>query len=333
MADIDDPAVVVTHWVHPEVVQALARFCRPVAPPERRVMSRDEVLAALADASGVLVCMADHVDDGFLDAGPNLRVVSATLKGYDNIDVAACTRRGVWLTILPDQLTAPAAELALCLTLGILRRVGEGDRHVRSGAYAGWRPEFYGATLADSRVGVIGMGRLGRAYTRLLVSCGARVVYADETPLPPADEEALGVRRVEPSELLAASDVVVPLVPLTPATKNMIDADAIARMRSGTALVNVCRGSVVDEHAVADALESGHLSGYAADVFAMEDWAAADHPATIPQRLLDHPRTLFTPHLGTAVDRARLRMSLAAVRQAEAALDGRRPEYAINQVP
>lgn len=326
------PIVVVTHWVHPEVADALTAFCRPVLRHERDVMDRGEVLAALTGAEAVIVCMADHVDDEFLDAGPDLRIVGATLKGYDNIDVDACTRRGIWLTILPDELTAPAAELTLGLTLGILRRVGEGDRLVRSGTYTGWRPELYGATLAGSTVGIIGLGAVGQAYARLLVACGAHVVYADAVPLHPADESALGATRVAVDELLGTSDVVVPLVPLTADTSNLLDAKAIATMRDGSVLVNVCRGSVVDERAVAEALESGHLAGYAADVFAMEDWAVAGHPTAVPQRLLDHPRTLFTPHLGTAVDEVRLGMSLAAVRQVEAALAGHRPEYAINQV-
>lgn len=329
MMSVDKP-VVVTHWVHPEVVETLERFCRPLVPSSRDVMPREEVMAALRDAHGVVVCMTDHVDQQFLDAGPKLRIVSATLKGYDNIDTVACTRRGIWLTILPDELTGPAAELALGLTLGILRRVGEGDRLVRSGAYEGWRPTLYGATLAGSTVGIIGFGAVGRAYARMLDACGARVVYTDVTAHDPAD--SLPVTRLSYDELICTSDIVVPLVPLTSDTRTLLDAKMLAAMRPGAMLVNVCRGSVVDEHAVADALESGHLAGYAADVFAMEDWAVEGRPTAIPQRLLAHPRTLFTPHLGTAVEEVRLGMSLAAAQQVEAALAGARPEYAINRV-
>lgn len=325
-----DRLVVVTHWVHPEVVEALEEFCRPVVPSQRGVMPREEIVTALREAQGVVVCMADHVDAQLLDAGPQLRIVAATLKGYDNIDADACTRRGIWLTILPDELTAPAAELALGLTLGILRRVGEGDRLVRSGGYQGWRPVLYGASLAGSTVGIIGLGAVGLAYARMVDACGARVVYTDVGRVDQAVTPA--VTRLPYDELLGTSDVVVPLVPLTSDTREMLDDKALAAMRPGAVLVNVCRGSVVDEHAVADALESGHLAGYAADVFAMEDWAIEGRPAAIPRRLLDHPRTLFTPHLGTAVDEVRLGMSLAAARQVEAALAGTRPEYAVNMV-
>jgi phosphonate dehydrogenase len=322
--------VVVTHWVHAEVLSALERFCTPLAPAARDVVPRDEVLVQLGDAAGVVVCMADHVDETFLEAGPDLRIVSATLKGYDNIDVAACTRHGVWVTILPDQLTRPAAELCMALILGLLRRVGEGDRQVRAGEYRGWRPRLYGSSLAGATVGILGLGAVGRMLASLLAPFGAQITFTD--PRPVHLDDAIPARKVRVPELLAESDVVVPLVPLSPQTRRLMDADMIASMRPGAYLVNVGRGSVVDEDAVADALEAGHLAGYAADVFAMEDWARPDRPRRIPDRLLRHPRTLFTPHLGTAVENVRREMSLAAVRQVEDALAGRRPEYALNEV-
>ncbi|GAA2593503.1 NAD(P)-dependent oxidoreductase [Actinomadura fulvescens] len=321
--------VVVTHWVHAEVLRALERSCRPLAPAERDVVPRGEVLAKLKDAVGVLVCMADHVDEEFIEAGPELRVVSATLKGYDNIDVAACTRRGIWVTNLPDQLTRPAAELAMALILGLLRRVGEGDRHVRTGTYQGWRPQLYGSSLEGATVGIIGMGEVGRTLVAMLGPFAAQVVYTDARPVQPPP----GARQVDLAELLASSDLVVPLVPLSPQTHHLLDSAALASMRPGSHLVNVCRGSVVDECAVVDSLEAGHLAGYAADVFAMEDWAQPGRRTRIPERLLRHPRTLFTPHLGTAVDSVRRGMSLAAARQVEAVLSGRSPDYALNEVP
>jgi phosphonate dehydrogenase len=331
MMDGDRPVVVVTHWVHPEVIAALERFCRPVAPAERSVVPRVEVLGRLGVAEGVLVCMADHVDEEFLAAAPRLRIVSAALKGYDNIDVAACTRRGVWLTILPGQLTAPAAELAVALILGLLRRVAEGDRLVRAGGYRGWRPTLYGSSLAGAAVGIIGMGAVGRAVTERLLPFGCRISYCDTVAMPADEERALGVRRLDLAGVLSGSDIVVPLVPLTRATYRMIDADALARMRPGCYLVNTCRGSVVDEEAVATALGSGDLAGYAADVFALEDWAVPDRPRALSERLRQHPRTLFTPHLGTAVDRVRREMSLTAARQVEQAFNDLVPEYAINR--
>jgi phosphonate dehydrogenase len=325
------PRVVVTHWVHSEVAGYLAGFCDPVLPgADQGVWPRERVAELVADASGLIVSMADSVDEEFLNGCPRLRVVSATLKGYDNFDADACARRGIWLTIVPDLLTAPTAELAAGLIITGLRRVAEGDRHVRSGGFAGWRPRFYGATLRGATTGIVGMGEVGQALTALLAPFGTRIVYHDARRLPAAAEQRLQAAGLGLPDLLASCDVVVLLLPLTAATHRLIGRAALRRMRPGAFLVNVGRGSVVDEEAVADALATGHLGGYAADVFAMEDWALSGRPASIPARLLAHPKTLFTPHLGSAVDAVRRQMSLQAASQVRQVLDGQRPDHAVN---
>ena len=323
--------VVVTHWVHPEVVSYLARFAEPRVPSAAEgVWPGARVAELAATADGLITCMADTVDDSFLARCPRLRVISATLKGYDNFDAAACTRRGVWLTILPDLLTVPTAELAVALILGVTRQLGPADRYVRSGQFTGWRPQFYGTGLAGATVGIAGMGQVGQAAAARLRAFGTRIVYYDQRPLDPALAGQLAATRLDLAGLLAASDVVLMLLPLATDTVQLIDAAALARMRPGAFLVNVGRGSVVDEQAVLAALQAGRLGGYAADVFAMEDWALPGHPVQIPPGLLSHPRTLFTPHLGSAVDSVRRDMSLAAARQVEQALRGQRPEHAVN---
>jgi phosphonate dehydrogenase len=276
--------------------------------------------------------MADHVDEQFLEAGPQLRIVSATLKGYDNIDVAACTRRGIWLTVLPHELSDAAADLAIGLMIGVMRRIREGDLQVRSGSHVGWRPRLYGTNLTGRTVGIIGMGAVGQALASRLEVFRAHILYS-ESASRPEDAGLLGsARRVPLADLLALSDVVVPLVPLNTSTAGMLGAAEIGQMPAGSYLINVSRGSVVDEEAVARALESGQLAGYAADVFALEDYALPGHPSAIPPALLGHPRTLFTPHLGTAADEVRLSMSLAAAGQVRLALAGHRPPYAVNDV-
>jgi phosphonate dehydrogenase len=324
--------VVITHWVHAEVTAYLAGFCEPVGPgQEEGVWPRPRVAGLAAGARGLIVSMADQVDEAFLAGCPRLQVVSATLKGYDNFDADACARRGVWLTILPDLLTGPAAELTVGLIIGLLRRVAEGDRHVRGGAFAGWRPRWYGATLHGATTGIVGMGEVGQALAARLAPFGTRIVYHDRRRLPAAAEQRLQATRLDLPGLLAASDVVVLLLPLTSRTASLLGRSALNRMRPGAFLVNAGRGSVVDEEAVAGALESGRLGGYAADVFAMEDWARPGRPASIPARLLAQPRTLFTPHLGSAVDEVRRQMSLEAARQVRQVLNGERPDHAVNE--
>lgn len=176
--------------------------------------------------------MADCVDGTWLAACPRLRVVATVAKGYDNIDVAACTRRGVWVTNLPDLLTAPTAELVVGLMLALLRRITEADAYVRSGAFTGWRPVFYGTSLQGATVGIIGMGQLGQAVARRIRAFDATVIFYD--PAVPAAGSAMPeAARVPLADVLARSDVVVPLVPLTPATERLLDAAALATMRPG----------------------------------------------------------------------------------------------------
>ena len=155
------PRVVLTHWVHPEVLDLLAAECEVVSVPERDVLPAEEVRRRCRDSQAVIMCMADCLDDSFLESCPRLVIVAASLKGYDNFDVDACTRRGVWFTNVPNLLTTPTAELAVALLLGLGRNLLPGDRSVRSGKLAGWRPTLYGNGLGGRTVGLVGMGDWG----------------------------------------------------------------------------------------------------------------------------------------------------------------------------
>lgn len=324
------PEVVITHWVHPEVITYVSEFAT-VWAPAAGVWSRDEVIERARTADALITSMADLVDDELLAACPRLRVVSAALKGYDNIDVAACTRRGVWVTILPDLLTAPTAELAIGLAIGIMRQIRVGDAVVRGGGFTGWRPTLYGTGLAGTDVGIVGMGRMGRAVAKRMAAFEpGRLRYADPVRLTPEEERALGAEHVDVPELLRVSELIVLAVPLSWKTRHMVGLWALADVRRGAYLVNLSRGSVVDEAAVLAALDDGRLAGYAADVFELEDWALPDRPRHLPDRLRTHPRTLFTPHLGSAVGEVRREVSLAAARQVRQALEGTRPDHAVN---
>ena len=325
------PRVVVSHWIHPEVRESLGTFSEPVAPTERVVWERDELVARARDADALIACMADHVDAAFLDWCPRLKIVAATLKGYDNFDAQACARRGIWLTIVPEAIIEPTAELAVGLVIALLRRINEADRVIRERPYAGWRPEFYAKTLRGSDVGLVGMGALGQAIATLLTAFGPRIRYADPQPLSPGVASALGAERRSIDALISESEVLIVALPLTRETRGLLNCDLIAQMPPGAILVNVGRGSTVDENAVADALQAGRLDGYAADVYAAEDWALEDRPSGIPPLLIAHPRTVFNPHLGSAVDAVRRQMSLVAVEQVRQALSGQVPEHAVNR--
>ncbi|MHB0974471.1 MAG: hydroxyacid dehydrogenase [Thiobacillus sp. SCN 63-1177] len=326
------PKVILTHRVHPEVIELLAEHCEVIPNPGPETLPLDEILQRAKDAEALMTFMPDRVDEAFLRACPRLRVVGCALKGYDNYDVEACTRHGVWITNVPDLLTIPTAELTIGLLIGLTRNMLAGDRFVRTGRFNGWRPALYGSGLTGKTLGLIGMGAVGQAIAQRLVGYDMRVLYTDPVALPKEKEAQWGLDRVELPALLAASDFVVPMVPYRDQTLHMIDGDALARMKTGAYLINTCRGSVVDEQAVVEALASGRLAGYAADVFEMEEWARPDRPQAIPQALLDDSeRTLFTPHIGSAVDAVRLEIELEAARNILQALRGEIPQGAINR--
>lgn len=322
--------IVLTHWVHDEVLDLLRPYGQVVANPGRTTLSREEVLARAGAGDALVAFMPDRIDDAFLARCPRLRVVAGALKGADNIDVAACTERGVWVTVVPDLLTEPTAELAVALLLALLRNVPQGDRHVRAGGYAGWRPVLYGGSLTESRVGILGMGAVGRATARRLRGFGCEIAWCD----PAVGDGAAGVvgTRLDLPDLLRWSERLVVAAPLTPETFRALDAASLRRLPAGAYVVNVGRGSVVDESAVAAALAAGRLAGYAADVFACEDLSLPDRPREIPPELLAlGDRTVFTPHLGSAVDGVRRAIAMAAARSVVDVLEGRAPSGAVNR--
>ena len=330
---MNKPKVVLTHWVHPEIIELLREKAEVVANPGRKTLPREVLLERAKDADALMAFMPDCIDEAFLKACPRLKIIAAALKGFDNFDVDACTRHGVWLTIAPDLLTIPTAELTVGLVLGITRNMLEGDRHIRSGQFAGWRPELYGLGLYGRTAGIVGLGLVGRAVAERLKGFGMNLVYSDEISLPPDEEEQLGLTKVTFSGLLDSSDIVIPLLPLTDRTFHLFDGNALARMKKGSYLVNACRGSVVYEMAVVESLEKRHLAGYAADVFEMEDWIRPDRPRSIPKALLENTaQTFFTPHLGSAVDDVRIEIERYCARSILQALDSKIPEGKVNDI-
>ena len=315
------PRVVVTHRIHQPVRDLLARHSELIANEQLEPWPRAHLLSLTSTAEALMVFMPDSLDDEFLAACLQLKIVAAALKGFDNFDVEACTRRGIWFTIVPDLLTEPTAELALALMLSLARNVLPGDRLIRTGHFAGWRPTLYGTGLHGSTVGLIGSGKVARALARMLEGFNCRILYSDPSL----------AGSVPLAELLRSSDFVLPLVPLTTGTLHLLNTETLSRMKPGAFLINVSRGSVVDEEAVADALASNRLAGYAADTFEMEDWARSDRPRSLSPRLLVQvDRTVFTPHLGSAVADVRLQIERAAALNILQALRGEQPEGAVN---
>lgn len=323
--------IVVTSPVFPEVERRLRELGEVVINERAAPWSRDELTVRLHDAAAMLAFMTDTIDGDLLNHAPRLKIVACALKGYDNFDVEACTRAGVWLTVVPDLLTVPTAELAVALTLGLSRNLLAGDDRVRSGNFDGWRAELYGFGLQRATVGIAGLGRVGLAIATCLKGFGARLLGFDERPISQAELTRCSISQVAWDNLVEESEVVILALPLNERTFHLIDAEELSRMQGGSRLVNVGRGSVVDEAAVAQSLEDGHLGGYAADVFEMEDWACENRPRLVSPRLLVlRDRTFFTPHLGSAVRSTRVAIEQAATDAIAAVLSGRQPANAVN---
>ncbi len=272
----------------------------------------------VAGAGALVADPTVPVDGALLDrAGPSLKVVANLAVGYDNVDMEAVRRRGVIATNTPDVLTDATAELAVTLMLAAGRRVAETDRIVRRGEWTGWEPEQYlGRELSGATVGLVGLGRIGGRVAELLAGFAPRLVFTSRR----RDRAAAarhGARQVTLDELLAISDFVSLHVALTPDTRHLIDAAALARCKPGAVLVNTGRGALVDTAALVDALRHGPLGAAGLDVY--------ENEPTVPAELVALPNTVLLPHLGSATRATRDAMATLCADNVIAVLDGRRP--------
>jgi glyoxylate reductase len=284
---------------------------------------RAELLAKVSSAAALIAQPTDRVDAELLSAAPLLRVVANVAVGYDNVDLPAAAARQVVITNTPDVLTESCAAYTIGLILAVTRRITEGDRVVRAGRWLGWKIDFMlGSELAGRQLGVIGMGRIGRSVASKASSAfGMRVAYA-RSPRSRGDDEAtpLGEGLWTPmslDQLLHSSDIVTLHVPLSPETKHLINTTTLARMKRSAFLVNMARGPVVDEAALAWALREGIISGAALDVY--------EHEPTVHAELLGLPNVVLAPHLGSATRETRTAMADLAVKNVVAVLEGRTP--------
>lgn len=287
-------------------------------PPPADALRREA-----AGADGLLCLLTDRVDDELLDAAPRLAVVANMAVGYDNVDVAAATSRGVPVTNTPGVLTETTADLTFALILAAARRIVEGDAMVRAGRWRSWGPMLLlGCDVHGATLGVVGMGRIGRAVAARGRGFGMSILYTDVERLEQVEAE-LGARYCTLDELLRRSDFVTLHVPLTGATTHLIGAAELALMKPTAVLVNTSRGPVIDEAALVAALEAGRLGGAALDVMEREP-VGPGHP------LLSAPRMLLTPHIASASVATRTRMATMAAENLVAALHGRRPPNLVN---
>jgi glyoxylate reductase len=278
----------------------------------------DELLRLAPGSVAIVADPSVPVGPELLDAaGPGLRVVSNFAVGYDNVEVDACRERGVAVTNTPGVLTNATAELALTLTLAAARRTSEAEAQLRAGRWDGWDPGAHlGLELSGATFGVVGLGRIGTRYAELVRDLAGEILYVARTPKPEA-ERALGVRRVELDELLGRADVVSLHAPGSAETRHLIGAAELEAMPKHAVLVNTSRGPLVDSLALARALAAGGIGAAGLDVY-------EDEP-DVPRELLEAPRCVLLPHIGSATRTARDGMASLAARNVLAVLAGDEP--------
>ncbi len=314
--------VIVTRPINPRAAGLLSEH-EVWTWPENRTMPRELLLERVIEAEGALVMLTDRIDDEFLDAGSRLRVVSQMAVGVDNIDLAACTSRGIPVGHTPDVLTETTADMAWGLLAAAARRIPEGRDYVLGGHWQEWDPDLLlGSDLWGTTLGIVGMGRIGAAVARRAAGFSMKVLYNSRSPKPGLEEE-IGAAYVELAELLAQADHVVITAAYTSETHHLIDHTALTRMKPTATLVNIARGPLVDPDALCEALRSGAIGSAALDVTEPEP-IPADHP------LLSLPNCLVIPHLGSASRGTRLAMATRAVENLLAGLAGKRVPWCAN---
>ncbi|MCL4501304.1 MAG: D-glycerate dehydrogenase [Deltaproteobacteria bacterium] len=315
--------VLVTARMPEEVLAQIRREHEVESYTEDPPIDRQSLLRLLPDREGLLCTITDAIDEELLDRGPNLRVIANYGVGFEHIDVAAATRRGIPVTNTPGVLTDATADLAFALVLATARRLVEGDKRVRDGKFTYWSPLlFLGVEVSGKTLGIIGLGRIGRAMAQRARGFGMRVLYFSRTPLPPDEEQELSASFAPLENLLAEADFVSLHVPLTPETRHLIGRRELALMKPTARLINTARGPVVDEGALVEALRQGRLGGAGLDVYEQE-------PQLTPG-LTDLDNVVLLPHMGSATIETRTKMGLMAAANLLAGLKGERPPNCLN---
>ncbi|MFT4612949.1 MAG: glyoxylate reductase [Bacteroidia bacterium] len=312
------PTVLVTQPLPESLLAPLVDLC------QLEVLCSGDSLATqdVAKLHGLICLLTDTIDSDLIDAMPQLAFVSSVSVGVDHVDVSALTTRGIPLGHTPGVLVDTTADLAFALLLSAARRLGEADRFIRGGNWLPqerWSPNFFlGKEVSGATLGIVGLGDIGQAVARRASGFGMQVLA-----WTPSGRQVPGVTSASLQAVLSSSDFVSVHVALSPDTHDLIDAAAIAAMKPGSVLINTARGGIVDEQALASALDSGHLYAAGLDVYAQE-------PLPLDSPLLSHPRVVLAPHIGSATTQTRLRMVELAVANAVAALQGQPMPHCFN---
>ena len=313
------PKVIVTRELTDGVMRRMADLFDASLNREDRGLTRAELEAAVADTDILVPTITDRIDADLLaKASPRLKLIANFGVGVDHIDLHAARERKILVTNTPGVLTEDTADMTMALILSVPRRLGEGEKLIRSGQWDGWKPSgMLGHRVNGKTLGIIGMGRIGRAVAKRAKGFGIRTIYYNRHRLPESIEAELGARFVELDVLFTQSDIVSINCPHTAETHHLVDAHRLSQMRSDAYLVNTSRGEVLDENALIEALESGRIAGAGLDVYVNEPH--------VDRRFLNLANTVLLPHMGSATYEGRAAMGEKVIANIRAWVDGHRP--------
>jgi glyoxylate reductase len=316
------PKVYSTHQLFEEARKILDANCEMQYWTDSERPPRAEVLRRAKDKEGLVCLLTERVNEEFLRSTPKLRIACNVAVGYDNIDVDACTKRGVVVTNTPGVLDETTADFAWTLLMAVARRVAEGEALARSGNWKGWNlDQLCGADVWGKTLGIVGFGRIGRSVARRASGFQMKVIYTDAVRVSEEVEKSLNAEFRDMNALLTEADFVSLHVPLLPETRGLFDAPKLFRMKPTAFLINTSRGPVIDEAALVAALENNKVAGAALDVFENEPFI---HPG------LKRPNVVLTPHIASASIETRTKMAVMAANNIVALFKGQRPPNILN---
>jgi len=317
------PKILVTREVFDETLAYLAEHCEVESNQADQPFDPATLAQRMHDKDGVVCCLTDRIDEALLAKSPRLKVVANIAVGYNNIDVPACTARGVMVTNTPGVLDDSTADLAFTLILATARRLTEAEAYVRAGKWQGWHlKQMLGVDVHHATLGIIGMGRIGQQIARRASGFKMRVLYHNRNRWPADVEKWLNAEYVGKDQLLAQSDFVVLQIPYSPATHHYIGAPELKQMKPTAILINSTRGGVVDDAALVDALKNGTIRAAGLDVFENEPKL---HPGFLALK-----NVVLAPHVGSSTEATRRAMAMTAAKNAVAALTGITPPNLLN---
>jgi glyoxylate reductase len=313
------PKVLITRKIFQEALDYLKDHVDYEVNAREGSLNKEDLLKKVRDKKGILPLLVDTIDREVMDAAPELVIIANCAVGFDNIDVGYAKQKGILVTNTPGVLTETTADLTWALLLAVARRIPQADFFTRQKKYKGWELDlFLGMEVTGKCLGIIGMGRIGRAVAARARAFQMEIVYSDPHRLSPEEEKKLGASRVSLDELLSVSDYVTIHTTLTPETEHLISQEKLKLMKTEAILLNVARGPVVDEKALAEALEKGQIWGAGLDVYEREP--------EIEEKLLSLDNVVLLPHIGSATFETRKKMAMMAAKNLVQGLRGERPD-------